>query len=727
VTRCRGVLLVVLGLMPATLFGQDGRPTLRVGDLPAELNLDGRLDEPIWLTALAIPYLTMTEPVEGGDLVGTTVVRVLADSRMIVIGIACSDPEPSRIVSYSKARDSELRGEDHIKFILDTFLDGRSGYIFAVNPSGARYDALVANFGEGENSDWDTAWEAATARSEAGWSVEIRIPIQSIGYASGLEEWGFNVERRLERLQEVSRWASPVRDAKISQSSRAGRLTGLPEFDFGIGLTIRPALVPGIEKKAFDAETKATLEPSLDVFQRLGPNALASLTVNTDFAETEVDTRRTNLTRFPVFFPEKRTFFLEGADIFDFGIGMRTFHRPDIVPFHSRRIGLYSGEEIPLLVGGKTNGRVGQTNFGAFVTRTGEETIGLGDDTEVVPATTMGAARVKQNVLEQSSIGMIATVGDPLGRSNSWMTGLDATYQTSRLGGDKNFLIGVWGLVTDREDLTGDKTAFGGKIDYPNDTWDVALTYWRIGDAFDPSLGFVPRRAAQKVSGGANYRVRPSWSWLRWMLFELRPSLVMDLDGQWESYRLFTAPINWQFESGERVEFNVMPEGERLVDSFPIADTVTIAPGEYNWLRYRLEADIAPKRPVSGRVSWWFGGFYDGTLHQVQVRLLAKAAAFATLELGAERNIGRLSAGNFEQWLVSGRLQINFSPDLQWHGFVQYDNESNLLGANTRLRWTFHPLGDLFVVYNHNLVDLSGALRLESNQLLIKAQYAIRM
>lgn len=214
---------------------------------------------------------------------------------------------------------------------------------------------------------------------------------------------------------------------------------------------------------------------------------------------------------------------------------------------------------------------------------------------------------------------------------------------------------------------------------------------------------------------------------MRWMLFELRPSLVLDLDGQWESYGIFTAPINWQFESGERFEFNIMPQGERLVDSFPIADTVTIAPGEYSWLRYRLEADIASKRPISGRVSWWFGGFYDGTLHQIQVRLLGKAWAFATLELAAERNIGRLSAGDFEQWLLSGRLQINFSPDLQWHGFVQYDNESNLLGSNTRLRWTFHPLGDLFVVYNHNLRDLSGALRLESNQLLVKAQYAIRM
>ena len=162
--RYPGVLLVVLGLMPATASGQDGQPTLEVGDLPPELNLDGRLDEPVWLTAQAIPRLTMTEPVEGGDLVGTTIVRVLVDARTIVIGIACRDPEPSRIVSYSKARDPRLRGEEHIKVSLATVLDGRSGYIFAVNPSGARYDALVANFGEGENSDWDTAWEAATAR-----------------------------------------------------------------------------------------------------------------------------------------------------------------------------------------------------------------------------------------------------------------------------------------------------------------------------------------------------------------------------------------------------------------------------------------------------------------------------------------------------------------------------------------------------------------------------------
>ncbi len=722
-----GALLVALGLVPAVAVGQNGRPALEVGHLPSALDLDGRLDEPAWLTARAIPHLTMTEPVEGGDLVGATVVRVLVDNRTIVIGVTCHDPDPARIVSYSKARDSELRGEDHIKLILDTFLDGRSGYIFAVNPSGARYDALVANFGEGENSDWDAVWEARTARDADGWSAEIRIPVQSVSFAPGLSEWGFNIERRLERLQEVSRWASPVRDAKISQSSRAGRLTGLPDFDFGIGLTIRPAVVPGIEKQGMELEAETTLGPSLDVFQRLGANALASLTVNTDFAETEVDTRQTNLTRFPLFFPEKRTFFLEGADIFDFGIGLQTFRHPDIVPFFSRRIGLYEGEEIPLVVGGKTNGRVGQTNFGALVAHTGEQVVDVDDEIDTVTATTMGVARVKQNVLEQSSVGVIATVGDPLGRSGSWMTGVDATFQTSRLAGDKNFLVGVWGMVTDRADLTGDKTAFGGKIDYPNDTWDVALTYWRIGDGFDPSLGFVPRRSAQKWSAGLNYRHRPSWSWMRWMLFELRPSLVLDLGGRWESYRLFTAPVNWQLESGERVEFNVIPEGERLVEPFAIADTVTIAPGEYQWLRYRLEADIASKRPISGRVSWWFGGFYDGTLHQIQVSLLGKAWGFATLELGAERNIGRLSAGDFEQWLVSGRLRVNFSPDLQWHAYVQYDDESNSVGANTRLRWTYHPLGDLFVVYNHNLLEMDGNLRHESSQLLIKVQYALRL
>jgi hypothetical protein len=272
-------------LTAAILFGSTGgassqttppagneRPFLAAGAVTGELNLDGSLVEAAWDQAPLIPSLTMTEPVEGGDLVARTEVRVLAAPGEIVIGIRAFDPDPSRIVSTSKARDPHLRSEDYLKIVLDPFLDGRTGYIFAVNPGGARYDALVARRGEGEDPQWDAVWEAATARDEAGWSAEIRIPIQSLTFDGSLDRWGFNVERRTERLQEVSRWASPFRDAKIAQTIRAGYLTDLPDFDTGTGLTVRPAKVSGAENSGEDGPWKGTFEPSLDVFQRIGSN-----------------------------------------------------------------------------------------------------------------------------------------------------------------------------------------------------------------------------------------------------------------------------------------------------------------------------------------------------------------------------------------------------------------------------------------------------------------------
>jgi hypothetical protein len=592
--------------------------------------------------------------------------------------------------------------------------------VFAVNPRGARYDALVANRGEGEDARWDGIWEAKTSRNDDGWSLEIRIPLQSLVFDGSTREWGFNIQRRRQRGQEMSRWASPIRDAKITQTSRAGRLTGLPRFSTGIGLTVRPSLVGGFEKPSADADTEGTFEPSLDIAQRLGSNVTMIATVNTDFAETEVDTRQTNLTRFSLFFPEKRTFFLENADIYDFGIGLQSgFGSPDIVPFFSRRIGLFQGEEVPLNGGGKLSGRVGNTSFGGLVTRTGSVD-GL------IDATTMATFRVKQDVLEESTAGVIGTIGDPEGRADSYLFGADFTFQTSRLAGDKNFLVGGWGLVTGREGLTGDRTAFGGKIDYPNDTWDVALIFQRIGDGFDPSMGFVPRRGIYNMAGRMTWNVRPSWSWLRVIRNELFPTLVLDLDGKWESYRVFTAPLNWHFEGGERLELNINPTGERLVEPFEISDGVVIDPGEYHFIRYRVEGGISPGAKVSPKATLWFGPFYDGTLEQLTVGLNINPAPIATFEFGMTRNTGHLPAGDFTQDLFSGKVRLNFSPDLELTSFVQYDNESSEVGTNTRFRWTFHPLGDFFVIYNHNIADMMDRWALASNQLLIKFQYAFR-
>jgi uncharacterized protein DUF5916 len=731
-SRCAGVLALALALGRSVLPAQSiaPQPTLRVGRATGDLRLDGRLDEPAWQAADSIAGPTETEPNEGATPSGRTVVRVLADRSGLIIGVRADDPEPARITRFARARDADLGSEDHLKVILDTYLDGRSGFVFTINPNAARHDALVVNQGEGENANWDTVWEAATALTESGWSAEIRVPARSLLFRRGLTSWGFNIQRRVQRLQEMSRWASPDRDVKIGLTSRAGILTDVPLFDLGLGLSVRPAITGGAGIPAPSAGWDGSRDASLDVAQRVGANSLASLTINTDFGETEVDTRRTNLTRFPLVFPEKRTFFLEGVDIFDFGLGTND----DVRPFFSRRIGLLGGTQVPIDAGLKLNGRTGGTSFGALAVRTGEAGGGL--DT-LATANVMGVVRIRQNVLGESSVGAVATFGDPIDRSGAWLAGPEVTYQTSRFRGDKNFLAGAWALAMDREGLTGRRRAFGGKIDYPNDLWDIAATYKWLGDGFDPSLGFVPRPSVQIANLSVNFQPRPRTPILglhvRQMFHELLTTLVSDLDDHWESYRVFMAPINWRLESGDRFELNVVPTGERLVEPFEIADGVTIPAGSHHWTRYRLEAGLAAKRRFSGQFTWWFGDFYTGRLDEYIATASWKPSTLFIVEMNATRNVGRLAGGDFTQQVVGTRFRVNVSPDLQFHSYLQYDSESESFGTNTRVRWTFSPLGDLFVVYNHNVnelrdsfVDRHRGWRFASNQLLVKLQYAFR-
>ena len=707
----------IVAAVGTTAAAQDGPPSLRAGSLPANVVIDGRLTEAVWETADAIEDFRQTDPLEGAPPTGRTRVQVLADARSIVIGVACDMPDVADIVSFSVRRDAVLTSEDHVRIVIGPFADGRSGYVFAVNPTGARYDGLINPGGESDNPDWDGIWEAATSRTPTGWSAEIRIPVLSIAFKPGLHEWQFNVQRRIQRRLEIDRWASPNRQYQITQTSRAGLLTGLPDFDLGVGLTVRPAVTSGGGIPAPDAGVEGDFQPSLDVSQRVGANVLASATVNTDFAETEVDTRRTNLTRFPLFFPEKRTFFIEGDDIFSFGLGLGQ----DLIPYFSRRIGLIDDKEVPILAGGKVNGRAGSTNFGGVAIGTRPRD-GVIDD-----HTAMGVGRVKRNLWRESWVGAIATVGDPRGRAGAWLGGADFTYATSRFRGDKNFLVGVWGLATGREDLGRDSKAYGFKVDYPNDLWDIAATYKRIGRDFDPSIGFVPRTAAQLWNVGANFSPRLARGPIQQMFFEFQPSLATNLSGRWESYRVFWAPVNWRFRSGDRVEFNANPTGERLVEPFEVARGVIIPPGSYEWIRYRLEAGTAQKRRLYAQVTWWFSDFYNGRLDQFLWTGAWNPKPLVTVEFSGERNVGRLATGDFTQSVVGTRLRVNISPDLSIASYIQYDTDSESVGTNTRLRWTFRPVGDLFVVYNHNIRSMLDRWRLDSNQLLVKLQYAWRL
>lgn len=710
-----GVSCLLLGPCTSSDAQTAAPPALAASPLDGSHAIDGRLDEAAWQTAALVDGFLQADPREGQPASGRTVVRVLAGPKALVIGIDCEQPDGAAVVSFSVRRDAVLNQEDHVRLVIGPFMDGRSGYVFAVNPSGARYDGIVNPGGESDNPEWDGIWDARTARREGGWSVEIWIPFLTLSFNPELRTWHFNVQRRIQSLLETDRWASAARQYQVTQTSRAGLLTDLPAIDLGRGLSIRPAGRAGAGVPGPDAGVESDFRASLDVTQRLGANVLASGTVNTDFAETEVDTRRTNLTRFPLFFPEKRTFFLEGDDIFSFGLGLNQ----DVLPYFSRRIGLVEGQEVPIIAGGKVNGRSGNTNFGGLVIGTNDKD-GVVDDEAV-----MSVGRVKQNLWRESWVGAIATVGDPLTRSGRWLTGADFTYATSRFRGDKNFLLGVWGLATDKT-AGDDATAAGLKVDYPNDKWDMQLTYKRIGRDFDPAIGFVPRRAVQLINGGVDNRTRIASGPFQQLLHEFQPFVALNLDNQWESYRVFIAPINWRFRSGDRFELNVNPVGERLVAPFEVADGVVIPPGRYHWQQYRLEVGTAQKRRLYTQLTWWFGGFYDGSIDQLIWTGAWNPTALLTVEFNGEWNTGRLPAGDFTQVLVGNRVRLNFSPNLSLASYVQYDNVSDSVGMNSRLRWTFRPEADLFVVYNHNVRSLTDRWQLASTQLVVKAQYAWR-
>ncbi|MGH9253578.1 MAG: DUF5916 domain-containing protein [Vicinamibacterales bacterium] len=711
------VLVIAATLFPALAFGQElPPPVLRAGRGAETITVDGALNEPAWAAADMVDAFAQTEPGDGAAPTFRTEVRVLTGTGAVVIGIVCED-EPGGIVSFNVARDAGLQSEDHIRIAVGPFRDGRSGYVFAVNPRGARYDSLITSGGDGENVEWDGIWEAATSIGQNGWSAEIRIPVRTLTFKPGLHEWHFNVERRIQRLLETDRWASATRQYRIRQTSRAGLLTDLPDFALGRGLDVRPSITAGGGVPEPSASVNGKFRPSLDVTQRLGSNVTASVTMNTDFAETDVDTRRTNLTRFPLLFPEKRTFFLEGSDMFQFG---PTVNR-DVIPYFSRRIGLVSGFEVPLLAGAKIDGRVADTNFSGLV-------IGANDKPGIVgERAAMAVARVKQNLWRESYVGALVTAGDPLGRSGSWLAGADFTYQSTTFLGDKNLTASVWGLATGRDGLRGDTAAYAFKIDYPNDEWDWRVWYKRVGRDFDPSLGFVPRRAVQIWNPSFMHRPRLARGPIQQMSHGVNPYVWTDLSGQWETYDAQIHLVDWQFRSGDRLQVMVSPAGDRPREPFEISPGIVLAPGPYQWLRRSVAVTTARKRRFSTSLSWTAGSFYDGQLDQYEWSWAWNPTPLFTVELNSERNIGRIVSGRFTQDLVGTRVRMNFSPDLSIASYAQYDTDTDSVGINTRLRWTFLPVADLFIVYNHNVRSLLDRWELESNQLLIKLQYAWRM
>jgi hypothetical protein len=691
------LLLVALSVGPslgATAGGSPqaqpaDKPSARAAKVAAGIKVDGVLDDPAWQQATPIGPLTQREPDQGAPATEATEVRVLYTASTLYIGVLCRDRTPMAIVSTQLTRDAELESDDNVTIVIDPFFDHRNGFLFQVNPAGARADGQIANNSEHMSLDWDGIWDASARITADGWVAEFAIPFKTLRFKPGQTVWGLNVERMIKRRNELDRWSTPLRDSWISNLDQAGTLEGIEDINQGRGLDIRPYVSGGREN------SDGKLQAGIDVFKNLTPNLNASVTVNTDFAETEADARQINLTRFPLFFPEKRAFFLEGAGVFD----VAGTNSEVVLPFHSRRIGLLGGKEVPILVGTKIVGRQSDYNIGVLDVQT-RGMDGFWPGGERLDSQNLLVARVSRNILRQSWIGGIVTNGNPAGTGGNTLVGVDARFATSTFRGDKNLSTSYFFLRTDDEETASVDYSFGGNIDYPNDLWDCSLGWRQVGENFRPALGFVPRRGVRTLSPGLSFMPRPERFGIRQMFFEAHPMITTDLNNVVQTWEVFTAPLNVEFESGDKVEFNYQPQYERLTEPFEIEDGIVVPVGSYTMNRYGVQAETADKRSMAVEVQVSWGEFYTGTRRDMELGVIFKPSTHVFASVQYERNDVSLKEGEFTAQVFTVRADYNFSPNVSWANLLQYDTESRILGVQSRFRWILKPGSDLFLVLN---------------------------
>lgn len=697
---------------------------ITVEPLNGKFELDGLLDEPVWALAPLIGEILQREPKPESAASERTEVRVLIDKDHLYIGVQCYDSEPDKVVGTQMARDADLEIDDSVAILLDTFHDRRNAFYFATNPSGALIDGLIVENQRTINFNWNAIWNVRAKRTPKGWSAEFAIPFKSLSFNPGQDVWGFNFSRVIVRKIEEDRWATPRLDVEFTQVSEAGELTGFAKIEQGRGLDVRPFAVGRWIKdglRSNGGNDRFEGDVGGDIFYNITPGLRLTSTINTDFAETEVDNRQINLTRFPLFFPEKRAFFLENAGVFDFGRSV--VRGEEMIPFFSRRIGLLDGREVPVFAGTKLTGKAGKFDIGALAIRT--------QQTPFTAAKNYFVGRFKRNLFRQSYIGGIYTEGDPVNKNSGRTLGADVRLATANfLGGNRNFAVDAYAMKTTRAGLTGDDTTFGVIASYPNDRWWGYAEYRHVGKDFSPALGFVQRRAIDKFSVRAEFNPRPKkFLNVRQMFNEFMFTAYRRNDvGKVESWRLFTAPVNWEFNTGDRVEFNWVPTFERLFVPFAIADGVNLPAGDYRFTRYRAEVETAPKRPVQAFATWWFGSYFSGHADETSAQVLFKFAPHFQAGVTVNQTFARLPQGNFVARVWALRADYAFSPFFTVANFIQYDNESRNLGWQSRLRWILKPGNDLFLVFNQGWEQEIGGLtfRRVGTRVTGKVQYTFR-
>lgn len=706
---------------PVQANGNGGPRTIPAERLAVDerIDLDGRLDEAVWTRAIPAADFIQVDPQNGQPATEKTEVRIAFDADALYIGVTCYDSEPDKWIAYQRRRDESLPSDDKFRWTIDTFLDARSGYFFEMNPLGAMSDALLGGT-SGGNRAWDGIWNARARRSEIGWTLEIELPFRTFNFNPNNDTWGMNFERTVQRKNETSIWMGWARNQGLTRMTNTGRVTGIRDVTQGRGLDIKPYGLfeaqgsPGRGNAGMDGKANA----GVDLFYNPTPGIRANLTVNTDFAQTEVDQRQVNLTRFSLFFPERRDFFLDGTTFFDFssgggggyfggfgfGGGGRGGDGDQVIPFFSRRIGL-SASATPQKIdfGTKVTGQMGSQDVGLMHVRTGDD-----DDAGMI-GEDFTVARVKRRVLRQSYVGALYTRRDARsdGLDASHTAGADVQLATSRFLGSQNLSANAWFLHANEPGVANRNNAFGMFVNYPNDRWSGRFGAREVQRNFNPSVGFVNRRDYRRYQSQLGFSPRPrNHRYIRRFDFGTNVELLTDIENRLLERSVGLTLFNVQFHSGDNFGIELTPSYERLDNVFEIRSGVTLpARSEYSFTRLTAGGQTANRRVLAVGARVETGGFYSGTRNQIVAQLTVRARPGYILYLNGEVNEVTLAEGSFTSNVYRIVAETQFTPFLTVVNNVQFDTVSRVAGWQSRFRWIMRPGNDLYVVYTHNWLE----------------------
>lgn len=681
-------------------------------------SIDGYVNDEVWKNASLVNEFIQREPLTGSPVSEKTEFLILYDHNNLYVGARCYD-DPGKITAKELARDVSLSDDDRIQVILDTYLDGRSGYWFQIGPRGSIGDAIINENGKDFNKSWDGVWDGRAKITSEGWEAEMVIPFKTLGFDKDINTWGLKLLRHIRRKSEVSYWPPTTLDANRFSVSDAGRITGLDGMSQGIGLDIIPYATGGFSKKQ-DVDSKAVLNGGLDAFYHITPSLKAAITVNTDFAQTEVDEKQINLTRFSLFFPEKRDFFLDGASYFTFGItgDQESPMNTQMIPFFSRRIGLDAGgNPVAIKYGGKFTGKIGDWNVGIMHIKD--------DNKWDNPGYTAG--RISRNIGKQSSIGVIGTNGNAFSADENFLAGADLRLGTSEYKGNKNLYFNLYGVKSFTDSIKGDDVSFGTELSYPNDFLNFRIGYLQIGENFIPGLGFVPRKNIRNFYGGLNLGPRFKNSAVMQVRSGFKYSFISSLsDGGLETSQIDFSIADIMFLSGDLISFSSQYTYEVLESDFNVFENNVIPADSYNYWRHSLTLSSAKRRKFWASTRVGLGTFYSGTRKDWLLQAGYKISVPVYVGMESDRRWVDLPAGNFQTQIYRLNLNFLFSPNLSWYNFAQYENQTETIGWQSRLQWIIKPGKEIFLTFNSPLIDPLERFRPEIYEARVKIKYAIR-